>query len=217
MLPWFASNYNGFQNLGPHDSSCGIQCERRLSGEELPASALNTKVIQVVEKRGLTHAQVAALAGTSRTRITALINRNTKDVSTDLMLRVLGALAALGRRLSHRNVRLHERAALRARARCVLGKARAEAAGPRKYLSEQIVGSELEGRTLRCPRSARRCRNQSARRGRVVSRGYEYGLVRVRARRTRPVTIGCRSRGAPASSVSPAIHLRWRKCVESPA
>ena len=39
-----------------------------------------------------THAQVAALAGTSRTRITALINRNTKDISTDLMLRVLGAL-----------------------------------------------------------------------------------------------------------------------------
>ena len=48
--------------------------------------ALNTKVIQVIEKRGLTHAQVAALAGTSRTRITALINRNTKDISTDLML-----------------------------------------------------------------------------------------------------------------------------------
>jgi hypothetical protein len=37
-------------------------------------------------------AQVAALAGTSRTRITALINRNTKDISTDLMLRVLTAV-----------------------------------------------------------------------------------------------------------------------------
>jgi hypothetical protein len=28
----------------------------------------------------------------SRTRVTALLNRNTKDISTDLMLRVLGAL-----------------------------------------------------------------------------------------------------------------------------
>jgi plasmid maintenance system antidote protein VapI len=46
----------------------------------------------VLEKRGLTHAQVAKLAGTSRTRITALTNRNTKDISTDLMLRVLAAL-----------------------------------------------------------------------------------------------------------------------------
>lgn len=65
----------------------------RADGIELAVrSALNTKIIQVVEKRGMTHAQVARLAGTSRTRVTAIINRNTKDISTDLMLRVLGAL-----------------------------------------------------------------------------------------------------------------------------
>jgi predicted XRE-type DNA-binding protein len=65
----------------------------RTEGIEIAVrSALNTKIIQVIEKRGLTHAHVATLAGTSRTRITALINRNTKDISTDLMLRVLGAL-----------------------------------------------------------------------------------------------------------------------------
>jgi predicted XRE-type DNA-binding protein len=55
-------------------------------------STLNTKIIEVVEKRRLTHAQVATLAGTSRTRVTAIMNRNTKDISTDLMLRILGAL-----------------------------------------------------------------------------------------------------------------------------
>lgn len=55
-------------------------------------SALNTKIIVVAQKKGLTHAQVATIAGTSRTRITAIMNRNTKDISTDLMLRVLGAL-----------------------------------------------------------------------------------------------------------------------------
>jgi predicted XRE-type DNA-binding protein len=65
----------------------------RADGIEIAVrSALNTKIIQVLEKRGLTHAEVATRAGTSRTRITALINRNTKDISTDLMLRVLGAL-----------------------------------------------------------------------------------------------------------------------------
>jgi predicted XRE-type DNA-binding protein len=55
-------------------------------------SDLNDKIIAVVLKKGLTHAQVAKLAQTSRTRITALINRNTKDISTDLMLRVVAAL-----------------------------------------------------------------------------------------------------------------------------
>ena len=66
--------------------------ERADSIEIAVRSALNTKIIQVIERRDLTHAQVARLAGTSRTRVTALINRNTKDISTDLMLRVLGAL-----------------------------------------------------------------------------------------------------------------------------
>lgn len=57
----------------------------RADGTEIAVrGALNTKIIQVIEKRGLTHAEVATLAGTSRTRITALINRNTKDISTEL-------------------------------------------------------------------------------------------------------------------------------------
>jgi len=65
----------------------------RAEGIEIAVrSALNTKIIEVVERRHLTHGQVAALAGTSRTRVTAMMNRNTKDISTDLMLRVLGAL-----------------------------------------------------------------------------------------------------------------------------
>ena len=70
----------------------------RADGIEIAVrSALNTKIIQVVEKRGLTHAHVAALAGTSRTRVTAMMNRNTKDISTDLMLRVLGALGVVAK------------------------------------------------------------------------------------------------------------------------
>ncbi|MCI0621787.1 MAG: helix-turn-helix domain-containing protein [Acidobacteria bacterium] len=55
-------------------------------------SALNSKIVEVVRRRSLTHAQVAALARTSRTRVTAIMNRNTKDISTDLLLRVLYAL-----------------------------------------------------------------------------------------------------------------------------
>jgi predicted XRE-type DNA-binding protein len=55
-------------------------------------SALNSKIVEVVRRKGLTHAQVARLAQTSRTRVTAMMNRNTKSISTDLMLRVVYAL-----------------------------------------------------------------------------------------------------------------------------
>jgi predicted XRE-type DNA-binding protein len=67
--------------LSPAD---GVEIEIR--------SDLNDKIIEVVNKRGLTHSQVATLARTSRTRVTAILNRNTHDISTDLMLRVLAAL-----------------------------------------------------------------------------------------------------------------------------
>lgn len=55
-------------------------------------SDLNDKIIEVVRQKALTHADVAQLARTSRTRITAILNRNTQDISTDLMLRVLASL-----------------------------------------------------------------------------------------------------------------------------
>ena len=55
-------------------------------------SDLNDKIIAVVKAKGLTHVQVAKLARTSRTRITAIMNHNTSDISTDLMLRILSSL-----------------------------------------------------------------------------------------------------------------------------
>jgi predicted XRE-type DNA-binding protein len=55
-------------------------------------SDLNDKIIAAVQKTGLTHTQVATLAHTSRSRVTAILNRNTQDVSTDLMLRIMAGL-----------------------------------------------------------------------------------------------------------------------------
>ena len=60
-------------------------------------SDLSDKIIEVVRKRGLTHDQVARLAHTSRTRVTAILNRNTQHISTDLMLRVLASLGVQAR------------------------------------------------------------------------------------------------------------------------
>ena len=70
-----------FLGLTPAD---GVEIEIRTD--------LNAKIIEVVKVKGLTHAEVAKLAHTSRTRVTALLNRNTAEISTDLMLRVLAAL-----------------------------------------------------------------------------------------------------------------------------
>ena len=55
-------------------------------------SNLNDKIIDIVAKEKLTHQQVAQLARTSRTRVTAILNRNTHQVSTDLLLRILMCL-----------------------------------------------------------------------------------------------------------------------------
>jgi len=55
-------------------------------------SDLNDKIIEIVRKAGLTHDQVAKLAHTSRSRMTAILNRNTKDVSADLLLRIIAGL-----------------------------------------------------------------------------------------------------------------------------
>jgi predicted XRE-type DNA-binding protein len=53
---------------------------------------LNEKIIVAVKRSGMTHAQVAGAAVTSRPRVTAILNGNTAHVSTDLMLRILAAL-----------------------------------------------------------------------------------------------------------------------------
>ena len=60
-------------------------------------SELNSKIVEIVARKKLTHAEVARLAKTSRTRVTAILNRNTRSVSTDLLLRVLYALGYMAK------------------------------------------------------------------------------------------------------------------------
>lgn len=66
---------------------------------------LNEKIIEVVTKQGLTHEQAAKAARTSRTRLTAILNGNTRHVSTDLMLRILAALGYCATITFHRSFR----------------------------------------------------------------------------------------------------------------
>jgi predicted XRE-type DNA-binding protein len=55
------------------------------------------KIIIEVEKQAITHAELAARVGSSRTRITSILNGAIQDVSTDLLLRVVAALGIRAR------------------------------------------------------------------------------------------------------------------------
>src|SRR4051812_1769365 len=69
--------------LGLKDADAGAMAFR---------ARLNKKIVELVERSGLTHAEVAGKAGASRTRITAILNGQTMGVSTDFLLRILFAL-----------------------------------------------------------------------------------------------------------------------------
>ncbi len=47
---------------------------------------------RIVQREKFTHAEIAKRAGTSRTRVTAILNDNLESVSSDLLIRVLGGL-----------------------------------------------------------------------------------------------------------------------------
>lgn len=54
--------------------------------------ALLKRLREIVHDEGLTHAEVARRGASSRTRVTAILNGNLDKVSSDLLIRLLGAL-----------------------------------------------------------------------------------------------------------------------------
>ena len=47
---------------------------------------------EVARQKKITHAEIAKRAGTSRTRITAILNDDLEHVSSDLLIRILASL-----------------------------------------------------------------------------------------------------------------------------
>ena len=54
--------------------------------------ALLKRLKDVIRERKLTHEQIAKRAGTSRTRLTAILNDDLEHVSSDLLIRILASL-----------------------------------------------------------------------------------------------------------------------------
>ena len=46
----------------------------------------------IVRRQEITHAEIARRAGTSRTRVTAILNDDLEHVSSDLLIRILASL-----------------------------------------------------------------------------------------------------------------------------
>ena len=61
------------------------------TGEMEFRSDLTYALAKIIQNGKLTHAEIAKKAGTSRTRVTAIANGNTRGISTDLLIRVLSA------------------------------------------------------------------------------------------------------------------------------
>ena len=67
----------------------------------LPAAAAKEWTIQhvllkrlkeITRQQGITHAEIAKRAGTSRTRVTAILNDDLEHISSDLLIRILASL-----------------------------------------------------------------------------------------------------------------------------
>lgn len=54
--------------------------------------ALLTHLQKIVREQKFTHAEIARRSGTSRTRVTAILNDDLEHVSTDLLIRILASL-----------------------------------------------------------------------------------------------------------------------------
>ena len=54
--------------------------------------SLMKRLRRIVAEGALTHAEAARRGGSSRTRVTAILNGNLDNVSTDLLIRLLAAL-----------------------------------------------------------------------------------------------------------------------------
>ena len=53
---------------------------------------LSARLKEIARKQKYTHAQIARRSGTSRTRVTAILNDDLEHVSSDLLIRILASL-----------------------------------------------------------------------------------------------------------------------------
>ena len=76
----------------PEDLVHTIGFPRAAAQEWQAQHILSKRLKQIAHRQKLTHAEIAKRAGTSRTRVTAILNDDLEHVSSDLLIRILASL-----------------------------------------------------------------------------------------------------------------------------
>jgi predicted XRE-type DNA-binding protein len=76
----------------PEDLAAALGLSTAAAKEWQVQHALLKRLKEIVRQREITHAEIARRAGTSRTRITAILNDDLEHVSSDLLIRILASL-----------------------------------------------------------------------------------------------------------------------------
>jgi len=76
----------------PEELAEALRLPRTAAKEWQFQHALLARLKEIVRRQDITHAEIARRAGTSRTRVTSILNDDLRHVSSDLLIRILGAL-----------------------------------------------------------------------------------------------------------------------------
>jgi len=76
----------------PEDLADALGLPRVAAEEWQFQHVLLARLKEVARRQELTHMEIAKLAGTSRTRITSILNNDLEHVSSDLLVRILASL-----------------------------------------------------------------------------------------------------------------------------
>jgi len=76
----------------PEELAGALGLPRAAAKEWQVQHTLLNRLKEVVRRNRMTHAEIAKRAGTSRTRVTAILNDDLEHVSSDLLIRILASL-----------------------------------------------------------------------------------------------------------------------------
>jgi predicted XRE-type DNA-binding protein len=76
----------------PEALACVLGLSSAAAREWQVQQELLNRLKDIVRRHEITHAEIANRAGTSRSRVTAILNDNLDHVSSDLLIRILASL-----------------------------------------------------------------------------------------------------------------------------
>lgn len=76
----------------PEELADALGLSRIVAKEWQVQHVLVGRLKEIARRRNITHAEIAKRAGTSRTRVTAILNDDLEHVSSDLLIRILASL-----------------------------------------------------------------------------------------------------------------------------